>query len=65
MRLKKGTLADKLKNHVDGSDKKQRVHRIIAYSKDNQAKYEQSLINHTSKVLFEYNDGQYTIGHIL
>lgn len=62
--LKSGTKASTFKNQVHGEDKKQRVHRIIAFSDDSKAKFEKSLIGKKARVLIEYFDGKYSIGHI-
>ena len=50
---KKGTVAIKMKNQVDGKIKEERSKRLIELSNENQNKYNESYIGKTVKILFE------------
>ena len=60
---KKGTVAIKMKNQVDGKIKEERSKRLIELSNENQNKYNESYIGKTVKVLFEECKNGYFKGH--
>lgn len=60
---KKGTVAIKMKNQVDGKIKEERSKRLIELSNENQNKYNESYIGKTVKVLFEEYKNGYFKGH--
>lgn len=60
---KKGTVAIKMKNQVDGKVKEERSKKLIELSNRNQNEYNESYIGKTVKVLFEeYKNGNFK-GH--
>ena len=60
---KKGTVAIKMKNQVDGKIKEERSKRLIELSNKNQNEYNESYIGKTVKVLFEEYKNGYFKGH--
>ena len=61
--LRKGTKAEELPNHIDGSTKKRRVKRLVQLSKELEIKYMSKFIEKEMSFLPEiYQDG-YLIGH--
>ena len=60
---KKGTVAIKMKNQVDGKIKEERSKKLIELSNENQNKYNESYIEKTVKVLFEEYKNGYFKGH--
>ena len=60
---KKGTVAIKMKNQVDGKIKEERSKRLIELSNKNQNKYNESYIGKNVKVLFEEYKNGYFKGH--
>ena len=60
---KKGTVAIKMKNQVDGKIKEERSKKLIELSNENQNKYNESYIGKTVKVLFEECKNGYFKGH--
>ena len=60
---KKGTVAIKMKNQVDGKIKEERSKKLIELSNKNQNEYNESYIGKTVKVLFEEYKNGYFKGH--
>ena len=60
---KKGTVAIKMKNQVDGKIKEERSKKLIDISNNNQNEYNESYIGKTVKVLFEEYKNGYFKGH--
>lgn len=60
---KKGTVAIKMKNQVDGKIKEERSKRLIELSNKNQNKYNESYIGKNVKILFEEYKNGYFKGH--
>ncbi len=60
---KKGTVAIKMKNQVDGKIKEERSKKLIELSNKNQNEYNESYIGKNVKVLFEEYKNGYFKGH--
>ena len=60
---KKGTVAIKMKNQIDGKVKEERSKKLIELSNENQNEYNESYIGKTVKVLFEEYKNVYFKGH--
>ena len=60
---KKGTVAIKMKNQIDGKVKEERSKKLIELSNKNQNEYNESYIGKTVKVLFEEYKNVYFKGH--
>ena len=60
---KKGTVAIKMKNQIDGKVKEERSKKLIELSNQNQNDYNESYIGKTVKVLFEEYKNGYFKGH--
>lgn len=61
--LRKGTKAETMKNHLDGKTKKDRVHKLLAVSKELEIKYMSKFIGCNVEFLPEVKKDGYTIGH--
>ena len=60
---KKGTVAAKMPNQIDGKIKEERSKKLIELSDKNEEEYNRETIGKTVKVLFEEKDGEYYKGH--
>lgn len=60
---KKGTVAEKMKNQVDGNIKEVRSDKLIELSDKNEIEYNKAYIGKAVQVLFEENDNGYFKGH--
>ncbi len=60
---KKGTVAEKMPNQIDGSIKEIRSNKLIKLSNKNEFEYNKSYIGDVVEVLFEENDNGYFKGH--
>ena len=60
---KKGTVAAKMSNQIDGKIKEERSKKLIELSDKNEEEYNRETIGKTVKVLFEEKDGEYYKGH--
>ena len=60
---RRGTVAEKLPNQVDGNIKEERSRRLIELSDNNENGYNQELIGKSVDVLFEEREGKYFKGH--
>ncbi len=60
---RRGTVAEKLPNQVDGSIKEERSRRLIEMSDKNENEYNEELVGKTIDVLFEEREGKYFKGH--
>jgi len=60
---RRGTVAEKLPNQVDGNIKEERSRRLIELSDNNENGYNQELIGKKVDVLFEEREGKYFKGH--
>lgn len=60
---KKGTVAAKMPNQIDGKIKEERSKKLIELSDKNEEEYNRETIGKTVKVLFEEKVGEYYKGH--
>ena len=60
---RKGTVAAKMPNQIDGNIKEQRSKKLIELSNENQKDYNKFYIDKEVEVLFEEKDGEYFKGH--
>ena len=60
---RKGTVAEKMPNQVDGNIKEQRSNKLIELSNKNENKHNEQYIGKTVKVLFEEYENGYFKGH--
>ncbi len=60
---RKGTLAEKMKNQVDGNVKKERVNRLISLSETLEKEYQSQFIGKKIEFLFESKENGYYPGH--
>ena len=60
---RRGTIAEKLPNQVDGSIKEERSRRLIEMSDKNENEYNEELVGKTIDILFEEREGKYFKGH--
>ena len=61
--IRKGTLAEKMPNQVDGKIKEERSKILIKLSNENEENYNKELIGKCVDVLFEERKGEYFEGH--
>lgn len=61
--VRKGTVAEKLPNHVSDLEKKERVHRLIKLSEELERKYFNEFLNKEVDYLVEVSKNGYLIGH--
>ena len=60
---RKGTVAEKMQNQIDGNIKEQRSNKLIELSNDNENKHNEKYIEKTIEVLFEEFENGYFKGH--
>ncbi len=60
---RKGTVAAKMKNQIDGDKKDERSKKLIELSNKNEKEYLEEYIGKTVDVLFEEQDGEFFKGH--
>lgn len=60
---RKGTVAAKMKEQIDGNIKEERSKKLIEMSNKNENEYNNTYIGKKVKVLFEERDGEYMKGH--
>ena len=60
---RKGTVAAKMKEQIDGNIKEERSKKLIEMSNKNEAEYNNTYIGKKVKVLFEEREGEYMKGH--
>ncbi len=60
---RKGTVAEKLPNQVDGEIKEQRSHKLLELSNKNEEEYLNEYIGKEVEVLFEQEENGYYKGH--
>lgn len=60
---RRGTVAEKLPNQVDGKIKEERSKKLIELSNSNQIEYNKKIIGQEVKVLFEEREEKYFKGH--
>ena len=60
---RKGTVAQKMPNQIDGNIKEERSNRLIELSNKNEKEYLKEYIGKEVEVLFEQNDNGYYKGH--
>ena len=60
---REGTVASKMKGHINGNIKKERVNRLILLSKENERNYYLKHLNQSLEVLFEENKEGYYKGY--
>ena len=60
---RRGTVAEKMPNQVDGNIKEIRSKKLIELSNKNQKEYNESYIGKEVEVLFEEREGKYFKGH--
>ena len=60
---RKGTVAAKMKEQIDGNIKEERSKKLIDMSNKNEAEYNSTYIGKKVKVLFEEREGEYMKGH--
>ena len=60
---RKGTVAEKLPNQIDGNIKEQRSHKLIDLSNKNEKEYLTDYIGKELEVLFEQEENGYYKGH--
>ena len=60
---KKGTVAEKMPNQIDGKIKEERSKKLIELSNKNEEEYNRNNIGKIVKVLFEEKVGEYYKGH--
>ena len=60
---RKGTIADKMPNQINGEVKEKRSRRLLDLSDKNEIEYLKKYIGKSVKVLFEQKDGEYYKGH--
>jgi len=58
-----GTVADKMKDHIDGKTKKNRVHRLLELSEDLKKEYTEKQINKVHRLIPEQIKDGYLQGH--
>lgn len=61
--IRKGTVASKLKNQVDGTIKKERARRLIELSTELEKEYMNNFLNTEVEVLIERNKDNFSYGH--
>ena len=61
--LRKGTKAEELPNHIDGTTKKRRVKELINLSKKLEIEYANMFLNMTKEIIPEVIHDEYLIGH--
>lgn len=60
---RRGTVAEKMPNQVDGNIKEERSKKLIELSNKNQKEYNERYIGENVEVLFEEKDGDFYKGH--
>ena len=60
---RRGTVAEKMPNQVDGNIKEIRSNKLIELSNQNENRHNEEYIGKKVKVLFEKQDGEYIKGH--
>ena len=60
---RKGTVAEKMQNQIDGNTKEIRSKKLIDLSNENQKEYNMDYIGKEVEVLFEEREGEYCKGH--
>lgn len=60
---RKGTVAAKMPNQIDGNIKEERSNKLIELSNENETNYQKEYIGKQLEVLFEEKEGNYIKGH--
>lgn len=60
---RKGTVADKMPNQIDGNISEERSKKLIELSNKNQRMYNEKYLGKTLEVLFEEKQNDYWVGH--
>ena len=61
--IRKGTVASKLKNQIDGNVKKERARKLINLSTELEKRYMNKFINTETEVLVERSKDGFSYGH--
>ena len=60
---RRGTVAEKMPNQIDGNKKEERSNKLIELSNNTENKHNKNYIDKTVKVLFEEYENEYYKGH--